>query len=130
MRQLRLAIVALLFCAGCGSSGPAIPKTFPVKGKVTFADGTPLPTAAVRLANLDTRFSTAGVTKADGTFELKTFNDQTSIDGALEGEHTFEISGGPLENNRPLQTRVLRPATITVEPKDNEVVIEVERVGK
>ena len=113
--------------SGC-DSGPAIPKTYPVKGKVTFADGSPVPTAGVRLVNDDTRFSTAGATKADGTFELKTFTGEQTVVGALEGEHAFEISGGPLIDNRPIQLRVLKPAKIKVEPKDNEIAIEVEQV--
>ena len=117
--------VALL---GCGSDGPALPKTWPVKGKVTFSDGSPVPTAGVRLVNEDTRFSTAGATKADGTFELKTFANDETVPGAIEGEHNVEISGGPLIDNRPVQLRVVKPAKIKVEPKDNDVTIEVEQV--
>ena len=121
-------LICLAVILGCGSGGPPIPKTYPVKGKVTFADGSPVPTAGVRLTNEDTRFSTAGATKADGTFELKTFANDQTVAGAIEGEHGFEISGGPLVDNRPIQLRVVKPAKIKVEAKDNEVAIEVEQV--
>ena len=60
--------------------------TYPVRGKVTFPDGTPLEGGRVEfeLVSSKHRVSARGVIRPDGSFELGTFQPG---DGALAGEH-------------------------------------------
>ena len=68
---------------GCGEVKV---QTYPVYGKVTFPDGTPLQGGRVELEPVNTSHhgSSRGVIQSDGTFQLGTFKPG---DGALEGEY-------------------------------------------
>jgi hypothetical protein len=87
----RLAIVlAILACLqGCG---PDHPPTYPVGGKVVFADGKPLTTGGVvLLESVVTEglpVNARGLINADGTFKLTTFDDG---DGAVAGKHRMLV---------------------------------------
>jgi hypothetical protein len=90
MTSLRnIAVVLLLALAGCGSGNPP---TYPVTGKVTLPDGSPLAGASVEFETKgpDGKIVNArGETDAAGIYKLTTF---TSGDGALAGEHRVIVA--------------------------------------
>jgi hypothetical protein len=83
-------VCASLLLAGCGG-GTGV-KTYPVKGTVTYR-GQPLPDAAVTFYPSQGRHA-AGLTDAQGTFFLSTFNPK---DGAPAGTYQVGITEAVLE---------------------------------
>lgn len=81
---------------GCGSGHPP---TYRAGGKVTFADGRPLPGGWVEFQPVDSqhRVSARGEIQPDGTFELGTFGPRA---GAIEGEHRALVTPPPLQGDR------------------------------
>lgn len=71
----------MLLMLGCGSAGPAAPKTVPVSGTV-YLNGEPLAGAEVRF--IREGFTSFGETGVDGRFEL--------VQGAVPGENTVAVS--------------------------------------
>lgn len=85
--------LAVCFVAGCGES---YPETVPVNGVVTL-DGQPVEGAAVLLMSEVPGSGNAarGVTKADGTFALTTFQE---ADGARPGRYKAIVKKTDLAN--------------------------------
>lgn len=81
---LALGFVAVL-AAGCGGSGV---KTYPVSGKVTFEDGSPLTKGTVVFES--TTMAAMGQIQPDGTYTLTTYKDG---DGAPEGSYKVYLQG-------------------------------------
>lgn len=75
-----------LFSLGCG--GSSNPPTYPVTGKVTL-DGKEIEGAAVTFVAEKPENSAATKTKADGTYELATFN---AGDGAMPGSYKVMVT--------------------------------------
>jgi hypothetical protein len=88
-RTARRAVAALLLvgAAGCGT------RMYPVTGKVTFPDGTPLAVGTVVFERVDgSRMDGAmarGNIRPDGSYELRT---SSPGDGALPGRYRVLIS--------------------------------------
>lgn len=70
-----------MVAAGCGSS--RVP-TYPVSGRVQFADGEPVRVGTVELESLSSGTTASGKIQEDGSFVLGTY---TPTDGAVAGEH-------------------------------------------
>jgi len=93
-----LCITALLlwFVPGCG------PRTHPVGGKVTFADGSVLKAGVVLFNPLDEenkKASCRGFIREDGTYQMGTFED---TDGVFEGKYEVAVTAGyPPNPDRP-----------------------------
>jgi hypothetical protein len=66
---------------GCGEDRPP---TYPVRGRVVFADGKPVQTGVVELLSTEFGETASGRIADDGTFVLGTFAED---DGACAGEH-------------------------------------------
>jgi hypothetical protein len=83
----QLTTKAITACCGC-SRGPA--PTYPTKGRVVFADKSPLAGGNIEFApqSGQIRTSARGVIGDDGTFVLTTFREG---DGAIEGKHRVLI---------------------------------------
>lgn len=134
-------IPALLVIAGCGESRPA---TFPVSGTIAFADGQPVRFGTVQFLPDNPGPSARGLLDTNGRFELGTF---TKDDGAIPGGHRVIItqhvsapSGKVIKHSdahaaddesslvdiRYTQYEV-SPLTATVEERDNQVKLRVER---
>ncbi len=82
------SFVVLLVAAGCESQQP---RTFPVRGKVTYQDGTPVTAGMVEFepapqegAPLAERYNARGRIHDDGSYSLTTFREG---DGAVAGRH-------------------------------------------
>jgi hypothetical protein len=133
MRALRF--VVLLALAGCDGS----PRTYPVEGKVTFPDGTPLAGAVVEFESEgapEQRVNARGVTGPDGSYKLTTFKDG---DGAVAGTHRVIVvaaqdSSGNMSGPDPQRAVALRfrkfeesGLTCIVKPEANHYDITVEK---
>lgn len=132
-KSTAVAVIFLFFAAGCGSK-----TIYPVHGKVVDADGqaiTELNGGAIEFDGGDSKTSANSSIAADGTFQLST---SRAGDGAHVGKHRVAITRryiGP-ENPAPpvIETKYEKFDTsgleVTVEPKDNEVTLTVQRVKK
>lgn len=123
----------LLFAlAGCGGV-----KLYPVHGKITYADGTPMPGEGQITFNAidkDAKHSARGIIHADGTFKMGTFGD---TDGVPAGKYRVAIQPTPPHNpNRPpagwppLAKKYMNPAKsgleyeVTTGKNEYNVVVE------
>lgn len=76
---LRLCLAGLV-CAGLGCAK----SLYPVKGRVHFPDGSPLPQGRVLIDSGKDMTGSWGLIRADGTFEMGT---HTTNDGVPPGKH-------------------------------------------
>ena len=83
-----LAVVTLAL-GGCGVRGE---RCYPVHGRVTLDDGTPLVAGRVSFESTAKRISAEGYTDTNGEFSMTTYNPG---DGALEGEHRIVVTPPP-----------------------------------
>ena len=138
MNRSVLALICVyssaLLLSGCGDKLA----TYPVQGKVQFANGKPLPGGSVEFLTKDAEgkaVNARGAIQSDGTFQLKTRDK----DGAIPGKHQIIVM--PLRVDavtkdtvippNPLDTRFSSYTTsglsFTVEPKEqNECVLTVK----
>lgn len=137
-------VLAILACLqGCGSDHPP---TYPVSGKVVFEeDGKPLTTGGVVLlesvvAGGLPAVNARGLIKADGTFELTTFEDG---DGAVAGKHRMLVRAQRDSDDYLKRGIIPRPIInprferyetsgleFTVEEGNNEFKVVVQRPAK
>jgi hypothetical protein len=82
-----LVILLSLVTVGCGLGGLAGSNDYPVKGKVTLADGKPLISGRVIFVSDETALSHGGTIAPDGSFELK----QGSREGAPAGNYKVRV---------------------------------------
>jgi ribosomal protein S12 len=78
-----ILVIALLFptLVGCGNGKL---KTYPTRGKVVFADGTPVKVGTIECKSLQHGVQATGTIQLDGTFALTTYVEG---DGAVAGSH-------------------------------------------
>src|SRR5687767_1161006 len=130
--------IAMCLCGlvltGCNSRPP----TYPVSGKVVWKGGEPareLNGGFVTLDSIELMVSALGPIGPDGTFKLGTFEES---DGVPACEYTVAVSRPPaLEESGawiPLPRRYesvgSSDLSLTVEPKDNAVTLELERAER
>ena len=77
---LLMGLPAIVLC-GCGSD--RVP-TYPVAGRVEFADGEPVRVGTIELESRDFGTAATGTIQDDGSFVLGTY---TATDGAAVGSH-------------------------------------------
>lgn len=123
----------LIFLASCGSKS-----IYPVRGQIVDADGKPiteLKGGAVEFDGAGSGTSANSSISADGTFQLTT---SSAGDGAHIGNHRVAITRAYLGPENPvppvIETRYDKFETsgleVTVEPKNNDVKLTVQRVKK
>ena len=81
---LVLVVIPLGLQLGC--SGKI--RTYPVTGKVTFEDGSPVKFGQIEFQSSQHPITARGTIQRDGTFSLGTY---TENDGAVAGEHSVVI---------------------------------------
>jgi hypothetical protein len=93
IRRLTASVLAVVFTAGCGDSGPVpdIIPTVPVSGTLTY-NGKPVPSFKVVFSPTDGRKTAMGTTDADGKFTLGT---NQPGDGAAVGTHKVTVAYDP-----------------------------------
>lgn len=80
---------------GCGND--RLP-TYPVSGRVIFADGSPVRTGFIELQSDEHRVNARGTIARDGSFQLTTFDPN---DGAVAGSHRAVIVQFLAQENLP-----------------------------
>jgi hypothetical protein len=116
---LRTGAVVLVGVLGCGEG---IPKTYPVKGKVVFKGGKPVTDGRVQFQSVaDPQFKALGDIDKDGSFSLMTYVESKRTRGAPAGAYQVVV-----ELERPTKVVVL-PSPYTVEPRENDFTIVIER---
>ncbi len=124
-------VLGALVLAGCGRR-----QVYPVHGRIVDPDGKPiteLKGATVEFENQEFHSSAMGTVEADGTFWLTTLKPK---DGASVGKNQVCISRGYVSPEQRAPYVVLSKydlfttsgLEVTVEPKDNEVQLTLERV--
>ena len=126
--------LCVLAAAGCDSRPP----TYPVSGKVVWEGGQPateLNGGFVTLDSFELMVSAMGSIGPDGTFKVNTFEDK---EGVPAGEFKVAVSRPPeLEETGvwvPLPRRYESIGSsdliLTVEPKENQVTLKLERAAR
>lgn len=129
-KRFGLPALFLAIAAGCG--GPSI---YPVHGRVVDMNGEvikELTNGAVEFECIDAPMSANSPIDADGKFRLST---KRPGDGAHVGKHKVVITRPYFGPDKPapfaIDPKYERPDTsslvVTVEPKDNDVTLKVER---
>lgn len=77
--------LAILMSVGC--NGGRL-RTYPVRGEVVFADGSPVKVGTIETKSVQHSVQARGSISTDGTFELTTY---TNGDGAVAGDHRCVI---------------------------------------
>ena len=115
---------ALAAGLGCPRREPP-PRTYPARGTVIVKGGKPLAGGSVHFApTADPTFSAAGDLGDDGTFTLATVKGRARLPGAPEGEYRVTVSPQSPPGGSTLLP-VSLPNTFRVEPKENELRIEI-----
>lgn len=123
---LAIPVTCLASCA----AGVTPPSTYPVKGKVAFADGKVLHGGMIQFQP-DPPNPTMTITariNVDGTFAIETHVGNKTYEGAVAGKHQVTVLG-PMKNQRAEPVRVLQ-AEIVVEPRANDFNIAIEPVDQ
>jgi hypothetical protein len=122
-RALMLAaVLALPGLAGCGTGMPA---TYPVKGKVVFKGGKPASYGRIEFQSLsDSTVKAIGQVGKDGSFTLTTHKEGRNTPGAVAGQHKVIVEQEGWD--KPLVVIVV-PTPLTVEERDNDLTIVVEK---
>jgi hypothetical protein len=108
-RVLPVMLLLLFGTVGCGS------KLYPVRGKVTFADGSPVTEGMVVFESVDKEPALAarGQIQADGTFELSTHQ---AGDGAPAGKYRVLVA--PKYDANAVDKKPRQPAPFDVRYTD------------
>lgn len=127
------AVFIMVGVAGCSKGPPPLPSTYPVHGRVTYANGTPVAGGLVQFRSEDDRsVVTSGVIQKDGTFSLVTTRSGLRAEGAVAGPHsvmvtvTYEAVGdakNPMATRPPTMAHL--PTTYNVETRDNDFTLVV-----
>jgi hypothetical protein len=118
------SVLVLVAClAGCGKRPAPLPTTYPVHGKATYRDGTPLAGGSVQfLPEADRSVTTNGEIGGDGTYRLTTMRDGLRAEGAVAGPNRVIVVTSP-----NTVTPIILPAPYNVASRDNEFNLTVER---
>jgi hypothetical protein len=117
---IKVIAILSLCLAGCGGGLT----TYPVKGKVVFKGGRPV-TSGGRIefqSTSDPQVKANGwIDDTNGSFSLTTYREGKSVEGAVAGPHRVVV-----ELRSPVSV-VSLPNPYTVEPRDNELTIELPK---
>lgn len=92
------AVAALGAMVGCGKSGPAMPATVPVQGRLNFTKGGTVKALADREAAIEFQsveqpdVFAFGSIQEDGTFTVTTVKDGVGVAGAIPGKHRVRLN--------------------------------------
>ncbi len=113
-----VGILAALFTGllvGCSSDEF---KTYPVRGKVVFADGSPLAVGKIYIETRDKKYGlgigATGNIREDGIFEIRTYKPG---DGAPPGEYIVFIRGAETGGTIGMRPEDRRPGTALIHQK-------------
>jgi len=135
-QRIGLILIGTACLAGCRSRPQPLPATYPVHGKVTYKDGTPVTDGLVQFQpKTSLSVATTGKIQSDGAYSLTTMRDSLRAAGALAGPNRVIVlpvdkNGKDKQDPRLQQGRVPSttfPTPYIVEPRDNEYNLTIER---
>lgn len=91
-----LGLIVAVLISGCG---PRTPATYPVTGRVAFADGQPLRSGLVEFYSAEHKVAARGRIAPDGSYFLSTYG---TGDGAVAGKHLVTVAQSVLDDH-PLE---------------------------
>lgn len=140
MLKQRVGLVLLLVVSlpGCGHPPAPLPTTYPVHGKVTYKDGTPVAGGLVQFQpQAEPSVTTGAAIQAYGTYTLITIRDGLRAEGAVPGPNRVIVTPAngttaspqtiDLKNAQPELAPTIYPTPYNVEQHDNEFNLTVER---
>src|SRR5262245_11573072 len=98
LARAMLALVGLGVAVGCGKSGPSMPATVPVSGRINFTKGGSVKVlsdrdAAIEFQSVEQPETFAyGVIQEDGTFTVSTVKEGVGVAGAIAGKHRVRLN--------------------------------------
>jgi hypothetical protein len=117
-----LAGLTLLAASGCQKAA-TLPEIYPVRGKVVFEGGQPLPGGIVTFQSQnEPAVSTSGVIGPDGTFLLHSFKAGIRAPGAVAGPHRVVVN---FSSSSVSQFEY--PEPLVVKPGDNEFTLTIPK---
>lgn len=120
-------IVSSVLLPGCAPAKKKLPTLYPVHGRVQFKDGRPVTAGLVLFqSESNTRVTSTGAIKPDGTFMLSSFIDSERLPGAPAGPHRVQIAP-PMASGDPSYPTTMLEKTLDVKPGDNEFTLVVSR---
>ena len=124
---LTLAMLAWLAATGCGgTSAIAVPKTYPVRGKVFYKPDQPLTDGVIQFqSEADPNLTRMGEIGPDGTFSLVTLFQNQRLEGTTEGRYHVTVIPRMAEN-KPVPILQL-PRVVTVKAEDNYFSIDLDK---
>ena len=126
-----LCLAAALVSTGCVRTNATAPKTYAVKGKVVYNDGTPMTSGFIEFQSVKhPGLRINAEIKKDGAFTLETLVDGQRLRGGPEGEHKVTIT--PMltgdQTSQPDLKPIVLPKTYTIKAEDdNDLTITVEK---
>jgi len=130
MKQLGFVLVLIGF-VGCSPTSKPLPKLYPVSGKVVFKDsGKPVPGGIIRLTHTDPDLTSVAAVTDQGTFNFNSSVNTLSEAGVPEGEYAFELTPPIAQDQQMMKIKVSGASKIKVQPKENDITIQVENTKK
>jgi hypothetical protein len=128
----RLPILAPIFvmCSvGCAKHPLPLQVTYPVHGKVTYKDGTPLSGGLIQfLPEADSSLVTNATINSDGTYRLTTMRDGLRAPGAVAGKNRVIIVSPPTAHgDEKSLLPIIVPTPYNVERRNNQFDLMIER---
>jgi hypothetical protein len=126
-------LIALVCTIGCVRRQSELPKTYPVRGKVTLKNGKPVTDGMVRFEPASTpKATTAGKINSDGTYSLITMSGDKRADGAIPGPNRVILvlsanSGVPVPKGQLIPPPVVFPKPFVVEEKENDIPLTISQ---
>jgi hypothetical protein len=120
--------------AGCAKSPPPLPPTYPVHGRVTYRDGSPVTDGLVQFQSQEDRsIVTNAVIQKDGGYSLVTKRGRLQAEGAIVGSHSVMITPASDRNDVKRNSTLGRLLPIilstpfNVEARDNEFTLVADQ---
>jgi hypothetical protein len=118
--------------AGCGHRDAPLPPTFPVHGRVCYADGSPVVNGLVQFQpEADRSVTTTGIIAGDGSYALTTVRNGLRAKGAVAGPNRVIVlvaSSSDMTREGPAVPNAfptMYPTPYTVEPRENTFALVV-----
>ena len=136
MRSQSVAVLAVLFCLGCGSDSPF--EYIPVEGILTYEDGTPLPAEGIQLKFISLEAPVVeGASPRPAIAHVNSegqFNQATSYkfgDGLIPGRHKVAILYAKGKDGKPLvpaKYASTQKTPLVVDANESPIEIKVPKI--
>ena len=120
-------LFVVCLCMGCTRNNPHFEKTVPVRGTVSFENGSPLTSGLITFHPKDiTKGEARGMIGKDGRFELGTY---TTTDGAMLGTFTVTVEAMAYDQQGNLRPAGVRIPTKYTDTSTSDLTIEIKDEG-